>query len=248
MTFLLQKSKLDNILFLDIETVSEKAKYDDLDEDFQKLWSKKAKTLLKYQNEEVTEEAIKTIYEEKAAIYSEFAKIVCISAGYLRKKKKDFEIRIKSFYGSDESKILKDFADLIDKHFDEPKKYFICGHNIKEFDVPFIGRRFLVNGIKLPDIFNLIGKKPWETKHLLDTLEMWKFGDYKSYISLDLLAKIMKVPSPKVNMDGSMVGKAYWEENRIEEIKDYCELDVVTSVNVFLRLNGNEVVEDVTKA
>ena len=247
MTFLIQKSKLDNILFLDIETVSQHATYSEMDSDFQKLWDKKAKNLLKFQKEEFSPDASARLYEEKAAIFAEFAKVVCITVAYLRKHKKEYEVRIKSFYGSDEKEVLKDFSSLINKHFDEPKKYFICGHNIKEFDVPFLGRRFLVNNIKLPDIFNLIGKKPWESKHLIDTLEMWKFGDYKNYVSLDLLAKVLGVSSPKVNMDGSMVGAAFWKEDKLEEIKDYCELDVITSVNVFLRLNGNDVVEEVIR-
>lgn len=242
MTFLLNKSKLDNILFLDIETVSANSTYDDLDAEWQKLWEKKAKQLLSYKNEEITEEKVRNLYENKAAIYAEFGKIICITVAYLKRKAEDeFEMRMKSFYGKDEHELLADFGRMIDKHFDRPTKYYICGHNIREFDVPYIGRRFLVNGLQLPELFNLIGKKPWESKHLLDTLEMWKFGDYKNYISLDLLAKLLSVPSPKLNMDGSMVGNAFWKENRLEDIKTYCELDVKTSVNVFLKLNGSEV-------
>lgn len=248
MTILLQKSKLDNILFLDIETVSEQKRYSELDEDFQRLWNKKAKTLLQRQDLEYSDEAAAALYTEKAAIYSEFSKVVCISVGYLKKEDKDFELRIKSFYGKNEKEVLERFTALIKKHFDDPKKYYISGHNIKEFDVPFLGRRCLVNNVKLPEMFNLVGKKPWESKHLIDTLEMWKFGDYKNYVSLDLLAKILGIPSPKVNMDGSMVGHAFWQEDRLEDIKDYCELDVVTSANVFLRLNGNKVVEKVIRS
>jgi predicted PolB exonuclease-like 3'-5' exonuclease len=247
MTFFIPKSKIDNILFLDIETVSQQSKYDDLDDDYQKLWDKKSKNLLKYQNLEFSKEASRDIYIEKAAIFAEFAKVVCISVGYIRKEGKDLELRIKSFYGDDEKEVLQSFSALLEKHFDHPNRYFICGHNIKEFDVPFMGRRYLTNGLNLPDMFNLIGKKPWETKHLIDTLEMWKFGDYKNYISLELLAKVLGVPSPKVDMDGSMVGHAFWKENRLEDIKNYCELDVVTSANVFLKLNGNVVVEKIVR-
>lgn len=245
MTFPLQRSKLNNILFLDIETVSSFASYEKLDKDFQKLWTKKASSLLKLSHKDLDAEAISSLYENKAAIYSEYAKIVCITVGYLKKKKEHYELRLKSFYDHDETKILNDFSSLIEKHFNDPKKDFFCGHNIKEFDIPFIGRRMLINGLKLPNMLNLVGKKPWETEHLLDTLQLWKFGDFKNYISLDLLAKILNVPSPKVNMDGSMVGEAYWKEGKLEEIKDYCELDVVTSVNVFLKLNGYDVIEEV---
>ncbi|GLR17704.1 ribonuclease H-like domain-containing protein [Portibacter lacus] len=241
----ISKSKLDNILFLDIETVSEAPTFSALDEDFQKLWTKKAKNILKKQTEEMIESEISDCYHDRAAIFAEFAKIVCITVAYLRKDGDEYEMRIKSFYGDDEEDLLRDFAKILDKHFDNPNKYFLSGHNIKEFDIPFIGRRFLIHGLELPEMINLIGKKPWETKHLLDTLDMWKFGDYKNFISLDLLAKIMKVPSPKTIMDGSHVGNAYWVEKRLEDIKNYCELDVVTSVNVFLRLNGNDTVEKV---
>ncbi len=247
MTFHIQNEKLDNILFLDIETVSQRAEYQELDEEFQNLWDKKAKSLLKYENIEFSKKASMDLYTQKAAIYAEFAKVICISIGYLRKMKKGSELRIKSFYGDDEKKLLLEFSELISNHFDHPTKFFISGHNIREFDVPFLGRRFIVNDIKLPELFNLIGKKPWESKHLLDTLEMWRFGDYKNYTSLELLAKILGVKSPKLLMDGSMVGQAYWQEKRLMDIKDYCELDVVTSTNVFLKLNGSEEVKDIIR-
>lgn len=245
MTFILQKAHLDKILFLDIETVSEKPHFGDLDHEYQKLWTKKATQLLKYQQEEVNHEDVDKMYKERAAIYAEFAKVVCITIGFLRFKGEKNELRIKSFYGKEEKEMLSEFGELIKLHFDQPSKFYICGHNVREFDVPFLGRRFLVNGLELPEIFNLIGKKPWESKHLLDTLEMWRFGDYKNYISLELLAKTLGVESPKVNMDGSQVGAAFWEEDRLEDIKNYCELDVATVANVFLRLNGSKAIDEV---
>lgn len=244
---MLQNSKLENVLFLDIETVSEKSTFSELDDDFKNLWTKKAKNINRYEQEEFTENTASELYETKAAIFAEYAKIVCISVGFLRKNKSGLELRIKSFYGNDEVEILESFRTMVDQHFDQPKKFYICGHNIKEFDVPFLGRRLIINNVKLPSIFNLVGKKPWESKHLLDTLEMWKFGDYKNYVSLDLLAKVMGVESPKVNLDGSKVGAAYWKEGRLEDIKDYCELDVVTSAKVFLRINGSDDVAKVVR-
>lgn len=232
--------RLSNILFLDIETVSIKPKFEDLPEDVQELWEKKSK----YWKSEAEEQSIAEIFSDKAGIFAEFAKIVCISVGYINDSEDKRQIKLKSFYNDDEKVILQDFSNLINNHFNNPNLHSLCGHNIKEFDIPFICRRMIINDITLPIILNVMGKKPWETKHLLDTMEMWKFGDYKNFTSLNLLANVLGIKSPKDDIDGSMVGKVYWEEGNLERIKIYCEKDVRTVAQVYLRMNNHNQLDE----
>ncbi len=233
---------LSNILFIDIETVSELADYESLSPEMKEFWKSKSKFWLK--NEEYQEEALPELYQQKAGIYAEFAKVVCISAGFIHTKDDKNQLRIKSFYGDDEKKVLENFADLLNTNFNKPDKNKICGHNIKEFDIPFLSRRMLINDVKLPEIINIAGKKPWEVMHLADTMEMWKFGDYKNYTSLALLATVLGIKSPKDDIDGSMVGKVYYEEHDLERIVTYCEKDVKTVVQIYLRMNYLPLIED----
>ncbi len=221
--------QLSNILFLDIETVSSAKEFLDLNDEFQELWKKKSKYWLKDEKKDSAEE----IYKDKAGIYAEFAKIVCISVGYITKEN---EIRLKSFYDDDEKIVLAQFSELLSNYYNNPMKHQLCGHNIKEFDIPFLCRRLIINNMPIPAILDVMGKKPWETKHLLDTLEMWKFGDYKNYTSLNLLANVLGIKSPKDDIDGSQVGIVYWEEGDLERIKVYCEKDVKTVAKVYLRI------------
>ncbi len=227
-----------NILFLDIETVSKVRSYDDLDEKFKQLWQRKQSTLFK--NEEVSFEEG---FEQKAAIYAEFGKIVCISCGYITKEEGVEKLRVKSFYGKNEMQILDDFAKLLKLNYSDFQNQTLCGHNIKEFDIPYICRRMLINGIDLPDIINIHGKKPWEV-NFIDTLQLWKFGDYKAYTSLNLLAALFEIPTPKDDIDGSMVGEVFWIENDINRIKNYCEKDVLTSVRLFQKLKNEDFIID----
>lgn len=214
-----------NILFLDIETAPLVYKYDELGEPFKKLWD------LKYQyNKEVTPEQ----QYNKAGIFAEFAKVICICVGYFNGK----EFRLKSFYGDDEKIVLKEFKDMLDKHYTE-KDQRLCAHNGKEFDFPFLCRRFLINGIGLPEILNLQGKKPWEIPHL-DTMEMWKFGDYKNYTSLNLLAAVFNIPTPKDDIDGSQVARVYYEEKNLERIKNYCQKDVITVARLYQKMRAEQ--------
>jgi DNA polymerase elongation subunit (family B) len=225
---------LQNILFLDIETVSQKATYMELDETFQYLWKHKSRNILKKYTEEITDEEAANTYES-AGIYAEFGKICCISVGFLSANADGkWQVRLKSFAGDDEKVILEDFCNLLKKPFSDPNKHFLCGHNLKEFDVPYICRRMLLNGLPLPTMLDISGKKPWETKHLLDTLEMWKFGDGKNYTSLKLLAAIFGFPSPKDDIDGSEVGRVYWQERNVERIAVYCEKDVLAVVQLLM--------------
>jgi uncharacterized protein YprB with RNaseH-like and TPR domain len=179
-------------------------------------------------------ETAETIYE-RAGIYAEFGKIVCISCGCLQGAKEDRKLVIKSFGGDDEKTLLREFADMLQKWSGDADK-FLCAHNGKEFDYPYLCRRMVINGVTIPEALKISGKKPWDIRHL-DTMEMWKFGDYKSYTTLKLLAKVFGVPSPKDDIDGSMVNDVYWIEKDIDRIVHYCQKDVVTLTQILLRFH-----------
>lgn len=233
--------RLEKVLFLDIETVAANKSYSDLDDDFKKFWDKKALRFQRNQEELSTAD----LYEQKAGIFSEFGKIICISVGYFSEwREKQREFRVKSFYGDNEKILLEEFSELLQNYFCYPESDFICGHNVREFDIPYIGRRMMVNQVKIPPLINIPGKKPWEVKYLLDTMELWKFGDYKAYTSLALLAKLFGVPTPKDDIDGSMVNQTYWEGNQLDRIVKYCEKDVVATASVFLAMRGEEVLNE----
>jgi hypothetical protein len=231
---MLYKLNLEHLLFLDIETVPESEHFSALDEVKQELWAQKTR----YQRKEETEPGE---YYENAGIWAEFGKIVCISVGYFTWKGEHRNFRVTSFYG-DEVKILKEFRRSLTEHFGKPNQ-LLCAHNGKEFDFPYIARRMIINGISLPGKLDLFGKKPWEIPHL-DTMELWKFGDYKHYTSLKLLAHILGIPSPKEDMDGSMVREVYYREKDLDRIISYCELDVITLAQVFLRLRNDPLLQD----
>lgn len=231
---MISKLHLENILFLDIETVPEVQNFSELDDTKQSLWDLKSK----YQRKE--DESAEDFYE-RAGIWAEFGKIVCISVGYFKLQGNNRQFRVTSFFG-DETKILKDFKNLLITHFNETK-HLLCAHNGKEFDFPYIARRMIINNIELPYKLNLFGKKPWEVPHL-DTLDLWKFGDYKNYTSLKLLTHILGIPSPKDDIDGSDVYRVYYEENQIDRIITYCEKDTVAVAQIFLRLRGESILND----
>jgi len=231
---MLQKIPLDSILFLDIETVPEKDAFAKLDKTTQELWEHKSKYQRK---EEFTAEE----FYDRAGIWAEFGKIICISVGYFILKGDTKHFRITTFHG-EESKLLKEFKQLVNEHFSHPKNV-LCGHNGKEFDFPYIARRMIIHGISLPYKLDLFGKKPWEIPHL-DTMELWKFGDYKHYTSLKLMANVLGIPSPKEDIDGSMVKDVYYKENGLDRIVTYCELDVLTTAQVFLRLRNEKLLAD----
>ncbi len=231
---MLHKINLEHILFLDIETVPQEKNFDQLDITKQELWEQKSQYQRK---EEVTAEA----FYERAGIWAEFGKIICISVGYFKHKGDIRTFRVTTFHG-DEPKLLKEFKNLLNSHF-SATKHLLCGHNAKEFDFPYIARRMIIHGIELPYKLNLFGKKPWEVPHL-DTMELWKFGDYKHFTSLKLLANILGIPSPKGDIDGSMVRQVYYDDNDLDRIITYCELDVVTTAQVFLRMRNEELLAD----
>lgn len=231
---MIAKLNLENILFLDIETVPETEHFSELNETKQLLWEHKSQYQRK---EDFTAEE----FYDRAGIWAEFGKIICISVGYFNiiNDKKTF--RVTSFYG-DEDVILKDFKNLLDTHFFRAN-HLLCAHNGKEFDFPYIARRMIIHNIELPEKLNLFGKKPWEVPHL-DTLELWKFGDYKNYTSLKLLTNVLGVPSPKDDIDGSEVYRVYYEENDIDRIINYCEKDTIAVAQIFLRLRGETLLNE----
>lgn len=226
---MLSRIHLEHILFLDIETVPEKEHFDALDDAKKELWDHKSKYQRK---DDFTAEE----FYERAGIWAEFGKIICISVGYFNFKGDIRTFRTTTFHG-DEPKLLKEFKILLNSHFSSGK-HLLCGHNAKEFDFPYIARRMIIHGIELPYKLNFFGKKPWEIPHL-DTMELWKFGDYKHFTSLKLLANILGIPSPKDDIDGSQVRQVYYEENNLDRIITYCEKDVVTTAQVFLRLRND---------
>ncbi len=230
---MLENITLTNILFLDIETVPQHPHFDDATKPMQQLWEKKSKQLIK---DDI--ETPDSIYRQ-AGIYAEFGKIVCISCGYFSADRK---LRIKSFFGDDEKKILVEFSEMLSKFFSKNDKQ-LCAHNGKEFDFPFLARRMVINNVPLPPVLDTPGKKPWEVNHL-DTLELWKFGDYKSFTSLLLLATVLGVPTPKDDIDGSMVWDVYWNEKNLPRIVTYCQKDVLTIAQIFLRFRGEQLLDE----
>ncbi|WP_314286335.1 MULTISPECIES: 3'-5' exonuclease [Capnocytophaga] len=231
---MLHKLNLDDILFLDIETVPLHQQYSELSAEAQMLWEEKTR----YQRKE--EFSAEEFYD-RAGIWAEFGKIVCISVGYFSFRHQQRTFRVTSFTG-EEKNLLEDFSRLVNEHFSRPNKLF-CAHNGKEFDFPYISRRMIINGIEIPQKLQLFGKKPWEIPHL-DTMEMWKFGDYKHYTSLKLLAHILGIPSPKDDIDGSEVRNVFYNEGDIDRIATYCEKDTITVAQILLRFRNDTLLDD----
>ena len=230
---------LGSILFLDIECVSGEPTLGEVPAALAEIWAQKAPRIMRV--DELTDAEIAAAYVERAAIHAEFGKIVCISVGIATGEAGDEQLRVKSFADPDERALLGEFAALLERS--AHLRHF-CGHNIKEFDMPYIGRRMLINGMTLTPRLDLRGKKPWETKHLLDTMEMWSFGDRKNYTSLKLLAALFGIESPKGDIDGSQVGRVFWEDNDLDRIARYCERDVLATANVFFALTGRAPLTD----
>ena len=227
--------KLNDILFLDIETVPEKEQWNELSKETQELFEKK--THYQRKEEHTAEE-----FYERAGIWAEFGKIICISVGYFVAVQNKKKLRLTSFFGDDEHQILTDFKVLLETYFTK-KSHVLCAHNGKEFDFPFITRRMIIHQIELPHKLNLFGKKPWEVPHL-DTLEMWKFGDYKQYTSLKLLTAILGISSPKDDIDGSEIANVYYKEKNLQRIVTYCEKDTIAVAQILLRFNNQELLKE----
>lgn len=231
---MIEKINLNHILFLDIETVPEEEHFHSLDDEMKTLWEHK--TQYQRKDDFSPEE-----FYDRAGIWAEFGKIVCVSVGYFVVKGDIRNFRVTSFFG-DEKKILRDFNNLLNNHFNQAQ-HILCGHNAKEFDIPFLARRMIINQIPISNKLNLFGKKPWEIPHL-DTLELWKFGDYKHFTSLKLMCKILGIPSSKGDIDGSQVGHVFYVENDIDRIVTYCEKDTIAVAQIFLRLRREDLLID----
>ncbi len=227
---MLHKIALNSLLFLDIETVPQQENFSQLDPELQALYAQKTK----YQRKD---EFTPQEFYDRAGIWAEFGKIICISVGYFTHAQGD-EFRVTSFYG-EEVDLLNEFKKLLESHFNSPR-HLLCAHNGKEFDFPYIARRMLIHRIKLPGKLMLFGKKPWEIPHL-DTMELWKFGDYKHFSSLKLLAQILEIPSPKDDISGDQVRDVYYKEKDIDRIIEYCQKDTITVAQLFLRYRNQEI-------
>jgi hypothetical protein len=226
----------EDILFIDIETAPQKPEFSELPEHFQKLWDKKS---IHFRNEN---QLPADVYE-RAGIYAEFGRIICISSGVIIQKNGERFYRVKSFHDADERKLLIAFNEMLEKFTANPGKK-LCAHNGQEFDYPYIARRTLINGLRLPKILDVAGAKPWEIKdRLLDTLQMWKFGDYKNYTSLDLLCAVFDIPTPKDDIDGSQVARVYYQEGDLDRIIRYCEKDTLALANLMLRYKGEPIIQ-----
>jgi 3'-5' exonuclease len=234
----MQSYPLQNILFLDIETVPQHPSYEVMSQDWKDLWTKKAEILLRNRESETTQ----SIYP-RAGIYAEFGKVVCIGCGILQGRGDQKKFIVKSFAGDNEQLLLHEFSEMLQKWSVGNEPRFLCAHNGKEFDFPYLCRRMIINNLAIPSLLNTSGKKPWEVNHL-DTMELWKFGDFKSYTSLNLLAHALGIPTPKDDIDGSMVWEVYWKEKNIDRIMTYCQKDVITAAQVYLRMTGEALIRE----
>lgn len=227
----MQNIKLENILLIDIETVPQQPEFELLSPEWQHLWEEKTQRLLP------DDTSAAAFYEQRAGVMAEFAKIICVSMGYFIKQGEQLQLRIKSFYGDDEKKLLQELLTTLNQSETKNNRWSFAGHNIKEFDIPFICRRLLINGLQIPAYLDFQNMKPWET-NTIDTFQYWRFGDYKNYTSLKLLAAALGVPSPKDDIDGSMVADVYWKEKNTERIVTYCQKDVLTVANIILKFKN----------
>jgi predicted PolB exonuclease-like 3'-5' exonuclease len=230
---MLENIDLQQVMVLDIETVPQYPSFDELPIDFQELWEQKTKFQRK-------DGETPFDFYARGGILAEFGKVICISVGIFSNKTKNLSLRVKSFYGDEEKVVLQSFIALLKTQADT---LILCAHNGKEFDFPYLCRRILINGLPIPAQLNLHGKKPWEIMHL-DTMDLWKFGDFKNFTSLKLLAAVFNIPSPKDDIDGSMVNEVYWKENDLERIRAYCEKDVITTARILLRFKSLPILSD----
>lgn len=228
---MLQQVSPEQLLFIDIETVAEQPVFTALEPRWQALWEEKVKYSLP--------EGVLCgdYYEQRAGVMAEFARVICVSLAYLRKQEGEYQLRVKSVYDAGEPALLRNLLQTLQPLMSTQPRRLFTGHNIREFDIPFLCRRLLINGIPIPPYLDFQNMKPWETP-LLDTFQYWRFGDYKNYTSLNLLAAALQVPSPKDDIDGSQVGTVYWKEKNLPRIVHYCEKDVVTVANIFMRFKG----------
>ncbi len=228
---MLDQLHLENLICIDIETVPAWPDFVTMPDELKELYLKKS-TRLKQEGETEEEQ-----FFNHAGIYAEFGKVICIVLGIFRKEKNGYVFRMKTIAGDDERSVLMEFSELLGKHYNKADRFQFCGHNIREFDIPYLSRRYLVNRLPLPALLDISGKKPWEV-NMIDTLQLWRFGDVKHYTSLKLLALILGIDSPKDDIEGKDVGRVYWKEKDLPRIIQYCRRDVVTVAQLILRFKG----------
>ncbi len=235
---MLDHVNIRKVLFLDIETVPETAEYDTLSKEMQTLWTHRTN---RFKPDDIEADAY---YFKKAGVYAEFGKIICISVGFFTKPEgeNNYQFRLKSFYSDDEKEILVPFLEMLKKYF-HPEHTCISGHNVREFDVPYLCRRTIINGLELPPILNVNDFKPWE-RPFLDTMSIWKFGDYKNFTSLHLLCTLLNIPTPKQDMQGSEVATVYWQDKDLERIKNYCQQDVLATAQLVLKFKNMPLLQE----
>lgn len=233
------RADIENILFLDIETVSATHHFSEMNERMQTLWGKKTDILNRRASGDP--ESPEDMWPQKAAIFAEFGRVMCISVGYIRFEGDQPVFRAKSWYGDNEVEVLNGFAEMLKDYQSKKPGVSLCAHNGKEFDFPYMGRRYVINRLPVPPMLAVQGKKPWETR-FIDTMELWKFGDFKSWTSLDLLCAVLDVPTPKDDINGADVGRVFYEEKDAKRIADYCEKDVLATAQVMLRFCGENIV------
>jgi uncharacterized protein YprB with RNaseH-like and TPR domain len=229
--------RTENLLFIDIETVSQKASFQNLKKDWQELWAEKTQRSLP------SDTTAESFYEQRAGVMAEFAKVICISIGYFRYEGTAMQLRIKSFSDAEEKQLLQGFVATLNQMEIQNNKWCFAGHNIKEFDIPFLCRRLLINNLPIPEYMDFQNMKPWET-NIIDTFQYWRFGDYKNYTSLKLLAAALNIPTSKDDIDGSQVGEVYWKENNLQRIVTYCQKDIITTANIVLKFKNASLIKE----
>jgi hypothetical protein len=246
---MLDQRQLANLLVFDVETVHGQAEYEQLDPILQKHWARRARRMAQFDPSQLADADdpadphFGALYREQAAIHAEFGRIVCITVGSLVQSGQGWRLYHRSYAGPDEAEILRAFSQVLDNHIDrlpqpENNAKALCGHNIKNFDIPYLCRRLLINEVPMPVACRVWNLKPWEMRHLVDTMELWRFGEYRSFAPLELLTQVMGIPSPKADMDGSRVSDAFWHEGDHAKIAQYCEQDVIATAQLALKLAG----------
>lgn len=230
------KIETSSLIFIDIETVSSGKTFEDLPEEWKALWEKKFSKSLP------DDTSIELYYQQRAALYAEFSRIVCISFGYYNGYRHEQTLRIKSLCGDNEKELLTDFRDIISGFEKHHKNWIFAGHNIKDFDLPFLSRRLIINSLMLPRSMDFYNLKPWEY-HVVDTMNIWRFGDFRHFTSLELMAVSLGIPSPKSDIDGSQVAEIFWQKD-FSRIVEYCQRDVLTVANIIRRLNNQPALTD----
>lgn len=241
---MLNTKPINKILFIDIETVPQVETFEKMTPVAQKLFKERFKTDLKNLEVDgkVSPEALEELYNIKASLHVEWAKIVCLSVGAINTADEVYKIKTKSLTGATDFEILTQMMELapIKDYKGKAEDFAFCAHNGKVFDFPFITKRMILNRMEIPKFLQIYNMKPWEITHLIDTKEMWKFGVFDNNSSLSLLAHVFGTPSSKDDMDGSMVKDCYYKEKNVAKIAEYCEKDVLALAHVYLKMNGIE--------